>query len=453
MDNFIVNKEDDFEKLLNKKYHFQSLLQLSYVNKLLSIKELEKIQVQLVENLTEIVGYYTKQRSSSVKNEIAEKLMLSLCYKLGVSLKNKKSLRQQIGLIKNEELKFLINEGEKLLHDKVDTCKNLLQHVKETRIQTENYAYLDTIDYGIPLFFQEYDVRFASHETPGSIDYPLAIDEFCLTGIQYIEDYLKKLILENKFCSYFSSVEIEALLKGFSSNSEHMLINIFQLVFTNCLGLALVGKVIKSLDITNKNREYLKNMLYGLSGEQLSRLLGEALDKLCNELNISDKILIQYMSETLYQIEQSISINIETDTLEKIFITLNKSENTFLKYVDGKSLDNISFRNMANEVRDCSQVKDKIGIIREEVHSLEDLVDLLGAECIFGDEFFHVFKALDAFEIALLIKRISNDEIWDDEYGTESEKEWHEKLKIYLESLECSKKEELIRMAQGIDML
>lgn len=453
MNNFIINKENNLEKILNKKYHFQSLLQLSYKNKLLSVIELEKIQVQLVETLTETVGYYTKQRSSSVKNEIAEKLMLSICYTLGISLKNKKSLRQQIGLLKNDELKFLISDGEKLLNDKVDKCKKLLQLVKETRIQTENYAYLDTIDYGIPLFFEEYDVRFASHETPGSIDYPLSVDKFCLTGIEYIEDYLKKLLLENKFCSYFSSREIEDLLKGFSSNSEHMLINIFQIVLTNYLGLTLIGKVGKSLDITRENRAYLKNMLFGLSRKQLNRLLSEALCKLCNELGISDKILIQYMSETLYQIQQHIIINIETDTLENIFITINKADNTFLKYVDGKSLDNINFRNMINEIRDCSQVKDKIGIIREEIHSLEDLVDLLSAECVFGDEFFHIFKALDTFEIALLIKRISNDEIWDDEYGTESEKEWHEKFKIYLDGLDEVKKEEIINMAKGIDMV
>lgn len=453
MDRFIISKEDDLKKLLNKKYHFQSLLQLSYANKLLSIGELEKIQIQLVETLKEIIGCYTKQKSSSVKNEVAEKLVLSICYTLGIYLKDKEKLERQVGLIKYKSLKLLHKDGEKLLNDKVYECKKLLQIVKETRIQTENYAYLDTIDYGIPLFFEEYDVRFASHETPGSIDYPLAFDEFSLTGIEYIEEYLKKLILENKFCSYFSYIEIEALLKGFFHNSEHILINIFKLVLTNCLGLTLIGQVGNSLEITREKRVYLKNMLEDLSKEQINKLLEEALEQLCSELCISDRSLIQYMRKSIYQIAQSIIINIETDTLENIFITLNKSEKNFLKYVDGKSLDNSSFRNITNEIRDCRYVKDKVGIIREEIHSLEDLVDILGAECIFGDEFFYIFQTLKDFEIALLIKRISNDEIWDNDYGTEGEKQWHEKLKIYLENLDYAKKEEIIDMAQGIDIV
>ena len=52
-------------------------------------------------------------------------------------------------------------------------------------IKTENYAYNDTVGYGIPLFFKEYKSEFEAHNTPGSIDYPLFQDKMELVGVEY----------------------------------------------------------------------------------------------------------------------------------------------------------------------------------------------------------------------------------------------------------------------------
>ncbi|QGU95395.1 hypothetical protein GOM49_10100 [Clostridium bovifaecis] len=452
MDNFIINKEYAFKNLLSEEHYFQSLLQVLHSNDLLSIGEIEGIQLQLVDILTETVGYYTKNKSSSVRVEVAEQIMLSIYYTLGLFLKNQSTIKESITLIEEKGIRYLFARGEKILKAKVDECQGLLDIVKETRLEIENYAYIDTIDYGIPLFFKEYDIRFASHETPGSIDYPLSIDEMKLAGIEYMNDYLNKVILENKFCSYFDIAEIEALLKGFNKNFKHMLINIFQLVLTNYLGCILTGKGGRSLEITKGDRVYLKSIMENLSQAGLERLISEAAEKLCQELFIEDKNLIEYINRTVCNILPEVKIYIETDTLKNIFITLSKSEKDVLKYEDGKSLDDSSFRSITEEIRDCSKVEDKIEIITEEIHSLKDLVDVLSADCIFDNEFIDIFKALDDFEIALLVKNTSNDEVFNTDYGTESEKEWHGKLKVYLEGLDDMKKKEIISISQGIDI-
>ncbi|MGY0373341.1 DUF6179 domain-containing protein [Clostridium sp. JNZ J1-5] len=450
MDNFIINSEYDFENLLSKEHYFQSLLKVSNSNNLLNIKEIEGIQLQVVNILTETVGYYTKNKSSSVRVEIAEQIMLSIYYTLGLFLKNQSTVKKSIILIKEKEIKYLFAQGEKILKDKVDECERLLEIVKETRLKTENYAYIDTIDYGIPLFFKEYDIRFASHETPGAIDYPLAIDERDLVGVEYIEDYLNKMIFENKFCSYFDSSEIEALLKGFNQDSNHMLINIFQLVFTNYLGCILAGKEESSLEIVKGDRSYLKSIMKNLSQAESMRLILGAAEKLSQKLLIKDKSFTEYINKTACKIAHEIKRYIETDTLENIFITLNKPERNVLKYEDGKSLDDSKFRNITEEIRDCNRVEDKIEIIREEFHSLKDFIDVFSSDCIFDDEFIDIFKALDDFEVALLIKSISNDKVLDAYYGTESEKEWHEKFNKYLESLDDTKRGEIIKISQEI---
>jgi hypothetical protein len=140
------------------------------------------------------------------------------------------------------------------------------------------------------------------------------------------------------------------------------------------------------------------------------------------------------------------------DKLEKVFITLKLAEDNIFKYEDGETLTNSEFRKITEEIRACITVEEKIRIIREEIHSLKDLVDTLGADCIFENEYMELFRALDKFEIALLIRATSTNKAFDNEYGTESEKEWQRKLKEYLQGLDAAEGIEILRMAEGIEV-
>lgn len=452
MESFIINQEESLKGLISKEHYFQSLLQIAHSNNLLSIRELEIIQLQMFELLTEIIGYYTRDESSSVREEVAEQIILSLCYTLGLCLKEQQSINESLELLKNTKLKQLFTEGEKILKAKVELCKSLLNTVYETRLKAETLAYTDTIDYGIPPFFKEYDTRFESHGNPGSIDYPLAVDVVNLVGVEYLEEYLNRLILENKFCALFDTEEIEALLKGFNKDYAHMLINVFQLVLTNYIGCILNGKVGTSLDISEGDRGYIYSMTKDLPEKMLEKLILMAVEKLCDNLCIDDEVLIKYIKKSVFEIIPQIENAIKIDKLERVFISLKKSKENLLKYEDGESLRNSSFRQITEEIRACHRVEEKIEIIIDEIHSLKDLVDVLGADCIFDEEFIEVFKALEDFEIALLIKATSTSKAFDNEYGTESEKEWQGKLREYLDNLNALRKEELLRMSEGIEV-
>ncbi|MDD7793431.1 DUF6179 domain-containing protein [Clostridium sp. 'White wine YQ'] len=451
MGNYIVSKENFSEELLSDEHYLQSLLHVLYTKELLSIKEIENIQTQLFSILTETLGYYTRNESYSVRVEIADKIMLSIYYTIGLFIKNNSTIKGSKTLFNEKGMKYLFEEGEKLIRLKYDECKSLLNHIQETKLNTMNYAYNDTIDYGLPLFFDEYDIRFSSHEAAGSIDYPLANDEMKLVGIEYMEDYLNKINMENHFCLNFDIFQIESLLKGFHKNSYHMLINIFQLVLVNYLGVILTQKKEKSLDITKNDREYIKESIQKLSKDDFIKHIIEAKDKMIKELSIENKCLIDYITETILKVIPDIENGLRTDTLESIFITPDKSQDEGIRYEDGESVENDIFKCITEEIRDCNNVEDKIKIIREEFHSLKDLIDVLGADCIFGDEFIHVFKALDDFEIALLFKNTPQGEFMDSDYGTESEREWHEKLKVYLDSFDEDRKIEIIRISQGVE--
>lgn len=452
MSNFIINKEDALQGTLSKEHYLQSLLQILYSNNLLGINDFERIQLQLIDILTETVGYYTKDESSSVKEETAIQILSSIYYTIGLFLKSQPNVKEAIKTIRTEDVKLLFTQGEMILKTKVVECKRLYEIVQETRLKIENQAYKDTLDYGILLFFKEYDIRFASQETPGSIDYPLAVSEEDLVGIEYIEDYLNKVLLENKFCACFEDNEVEALLRGYNKDSNQMLINIFKLVLTNYIGCTLIGKTGKSLDISENEQIYLLSILKNRSQVELENLLNIAEEKICYQLCIEDKNLIGYINKTICMIAREIKVHLEMNTLKNLFITLNWSEEQKPKFEDGKSLEDKAFRQITEEIRYCKEVGEKVEIIREELHSLRDLMDVFGADCIFDDEFTDIFKTLSDFELALLMKHISNETGWGNDYGTESQKEWQEKFKEYFETLNDEKKKEIVRMSYEIEI-
>lgn len=449
MNNKIINKEDLLESQLNDEHYLQSLLQVLHLNRFLTIEELENIQLQILNILTETLGYYTRNESSSVRVEVADKIMLSIYYTIGLSLKKEAHIKAQVSNIKQLKIKKLFNDGEEIIKEKVKECENLLKQVHETRLETINYAYVDTLEYGLPLFFKEYDSRFGAHETQGSIDYPLGYDEMKLVGVEYIEDYLKKIDMENKFCSYFKQEDIEALLKGFNVQSHHLLINIFTLVLMNALGCSLAGKEITKLDINEGDRIYLKNKLE--NSHDFNKSIYDGTEKIIKSLSIENENMIEYIKIVIEKLIPDIKISLENDKLEMIFLSLDKSVDNNIEYEDGESLDNSIFKEITEEIRDCEDVEEKIEIIREEFHSLKDLVDVLGADCIFEDEFIEVFKVLDDFGIALLLKEISNEYDYHD-HGTESEKEWHGKLYQYLDIIDSKRKEEIMKLSKGVNV-
>lgn len=448
MNKVIINNPDRIEELLNQEYYFQSLLQYAYSNNLLNKEQFENIQIQIIGILKELVGYYTMGESTSVRVEVAESLLLSIYYTISLFLKNSFKAIESIDLIKKNNIKEIFNKGQKLLKVKFNECTTLLEYITKTKILIKNYAYIDTMEYGIPLFFKEYNFRYESHEVPGSIDYPLANYEINLAGVEYIERYLKNLYLENLFCSNFNFKDIDELLNGYDKKSYHLLINVFKIVLTNSIGSILLNRSAKNLLITSSDKIYIEYKLKDLSEAQLKDNILMAIEKICSEFSIDNQELINYLNNISVEISHEININ----KIDQIFITPNNEKENIIKYKDRKSIKNNLFRYVTEEIRTCNTVEDKIKIIKEDIHSLRDLVDVLGADCIFEHEFYKVFNSLEDIEIALLIKYLPSNKDLDSDYGTESEKEWHEKLKEYLDYIDDYRKKNIMSLSNKIEI-
>ena len=82
----------------------------------------------------------------------------------------------------------------------------------------------------------------------------------------------------------------------------------------------------------------------------------------------------------------------ENNSLDKIIImdSLDEGYNKVI-YKKGKKLDDDKFREIVNEITLCFDVDSKIEVIKAEILSLEDFIDVLKADCIFENEYRTIF--------------------------------------------------------------
>lgn len=445
---YFIKKEN-----LNPISYFQSILQEAYRLKLLTDSELKNIQLESIRLLAKETERYTGGESSSVKIETAQSIMQSIFYSIGFYLKSLPNVDISIEVLKQKTLLEMHKYGKELIEIQFNNAKKLLYAIQNDGIVTDNCAYNDTIQNGVPIFFSTYDIEFAAHDTPASIDYPLSNDNMDLVGIEYIYNYLQKLFIENQFCKNFTEDEIRCLLRGYNDNYEDLLINIFELVLTNVVGSVLLNKNAIQLNIEPLNRKYLQQKFMNLSKDKLDTILEDAYTQIYEEFNISDTLSQKYIYLTVVNLSSRLKNALENNQLESIFVSLKENHTQpALLFEDGEKIDDELFRSITDEIRECRYVSDKIAIIQRKIHSITDLADILEGYCIFDDEFTEVFKSLGDMELALLLKKIPRYVVDSDLHFTEDEKEWHGRLSCFLEEIDLTRRESIKGLSEKISL-
>lgn len=437
---------------LSEQHYFQSILLYAEKLKLLTNEEIESVKlqcIQLLENQTEL---FTGGNSSSVKVETAQSIMLSIFYCIGIFLKSFSDTDICISEIKHKPLSYMYKEGRKLTENYINRAKDLLKAVELSRIDTGNEAYNNTIDEGISSFFSDYNADFSAHYTQASIDYPLGNDKMNLDGIEYINDYLSKLLLENEFCKKFSSRDIYSVMKSYSPDFEDLLINIFQRVLINALGCILLNKNPLKLNIEAGDIKNLQENMETFSEEQLYIQLQKTTQKLFEQLNIINIELQKYILLNLKDITKSLKNALENDQLNAVFVSFKENERkSTLKFQDGHKIEDELFRNVSDEIRQCRFVSDKIAIIKKSIHSIIDLKDIFEASCIFEEEFNKVYDSLGNMELALLLKMISFDQHNFNIDNIEIESQWQGLLASYLKEMDYDRRNDIIELYNTIN--
>lgn len=443
MNNKLAKAKLSDNRNLSSDEYFKKLIEELVDNNILTEKELENILYRRIELLKEKLTYYTRNESSSISEEEAENILEGIDYTLGLYFKSL-NIEKSVDVLRKSELSNSLKEGEKIIKAKFEKNKVLFKKLKENRLMVNNYSYDDTMEYGLSVFFSKYEMFFKPHEGEGSIDYQIPVDILMYKGIEYIEKYLCILIYESELCNKFKSDELIGLLKNYDSHYEELLINVFQIVLFNILGRVLCGKTLKGLSLNNNDILQIQNDLSNLSKDEVTLRLIKAFKEGMAKLKIDNKELIDYGALLIGKEINCVYMNISENTLQNIFVIYKKKEERKkIRYTDGNKLKDSKFREYTKMIRDNKSMNEKLEIIINNFKSLNDIVDMLESECLFGEEYEVFFRSIPEIYKVLLLKYM------DIQY---SEGEYDEEWCIALKKNICNlNKEELAYYKNKVD--
>jgi hypothetical protein len=381
--------------------YLQSLLNEALTEGELDSGELEGIQMQVLRLLAAAVERYNRFESSSVPVEAAQAIAESIFYTTGLALKLM-PIPSALASLKSGQIETLYRDGCRIMQTKLHTARHLYRILQETKIQTENESYNATIE-GIQSFFELYNPDFEAHESPADIDYQLANPVQGLTGVEYMLQYLENLHLENQFCAMFDPKALHEVLIGYDAGYRDLLVNLFMQALQNALGCVLLQKDIMSLRIDSADIKKLQGMLQKhMNG--LPALLNRAAEQMIRGLAIENADLQKYIFQTLPELSARLR-NAAVQNALDLFFPLRCPEAQAIRFSMGIKMENDKYRKMLDELSSCRYTQDRLSIIKEHIHSLADMEDLL-SDGNFGEpDTFAVLDLLGDMEIAVLMSR------------------------------------------------
>ncbi len=469
-----MNRPSDLEKhrYLDKRrldsHHFTlSLLQNAHRLGLIDKAGMDSIQSQVMDLLAAAIRLYTRGESTSVKNETAQGIMLSLFYAMDACLRSPGHPDEALEQLQARGLASIHSQGLAILESCLLDTRRIYENLLQQRLKVANLAYQSTLEEALPDFFNHYDVRFAAHETMASIDYPLLLDDMKVSGVFYIRKYLQTLTVENSFCRRYSTKEVKNLLTAYGRtyriNINEALINIFEIVATNAMFSLLAGNPAQQLSISKAQLESLYQVLSAADESGRLEMLGAQAELLLvwpgasqDDYNLTPDEpwaapvpvpgLKQLLEHLLTLIMPRLNRALEFGNLENVVIVSSKAaapDAPRIVFNAGIKMDDDSFRELIGDIMACRDGAQKAALITGRSQSLADFIDILEADCLFEGEYQALYARLGEMELALLARILFVEEIRSDgegfclrpEAGQAFDYPWQAELSFFLQNL------------------
>ena len=390
---------------LSSAHYFQSLLEQAYMSGMLSDIQIEKIQFDCLSLLEKQTERYNSGDSGSVRVEVAQNLLASIMFTIGVWLKTYPSPDEAVAAMQKEGMYVLCQNGRGRIDRLIKSAKMIHSAITGNLAQTENVFYRSTIVDGIKGFFKLYYPEFAAQEIHITADYPVHHLMERLLGIEFIKKYLECIYYENLFCAQFPAEHVHHLLYGYDEHYDQLLFNIYEPVLSAAIGCILSGGDVHRLEMAPSSIRILSDLFRGQTRIEIEEILMEGVDQLCALLGLS-KSLKRYLNGSLPQIAAVIENAVLLQTLDRVFILPKYPENNMkLIFYFGEKMDDEKYRKVLEEIMQCRYLTDKIALIKSEIHSLADLEDILLDAELCEEEILGILSELNPAEIAALVKK------------------------------------------------
>lgn len=374
------------------------------------------------------LGKAAHGESTSAPTEAADALMDGIGYCVDLALRAAASVEESIVLLQTCSIETLYQRGAKLLNERANACSALLSRVRATRTKTVNTGYRIALDQSLPVLLREWGGDPFPHDFAVILEYPLAIEDK-QSGIPGVYAYLAAFALENRFCAHFSD-GLDTLLADYARQNRatpaDAYVNLFTIALQNLLLCGLLRRDGMTLFATDVDT--LQDKLAALSPSLREQAILYVTDTLLAACAFENERLDAYVRAAACQFSASITAHNLTA------LAVISRADAPLQHTDGARMSDDAFLDVANEILLCDSVASKIRILRDEVRSLDDLCDLLDADCVFDDEFPAVFASFDAATAALLLTRASAD-LKDGVLLPQTETEWQLRLIRFVNGL------------------
>ncbi len=307
---------------LDERNYFKTLIEEAYKNQMITENDIVNLQMQSLQLLDEKIYKYNGGDSSSIRKEAAKDISDSNNYTISIYLKTFKNPDKALKEIQEKGLKIAYQEGRKKIDRMLNIIRLMYIKVKQNKLNIENDTYNDTIIGRIQGFLKIYDLDFESQDIKITADYPLYNNLIGkLDGVEFIQEYLNSIYLENTFYKKFSEEKIKYLLYGYSHDYKELIINIFEIVLLETIGCKLAKRDIKDLSISIDELDDIYGMLRDKEKIEIKQKIYEAYQEINNELLLDNEQLQEYIEKKLGSIVEMIINGVEKNILDKVFIT------------------------------------------------------------------------------------------------------------------------------------
>ena len=130
---------------------------------LLDETDLARIQAGLMETLSEVIGYYSDNKSTSIQTDKAKVFGQSILFNVDAHLLTLGDHHAAIEELRNKKLNELYGRGYILSRKRFEDAKVLYARARYTRLKDGSAEYNKTLDVKLKNYFADYDARFTAH--------------------------------------------------------------------------------------------------------------------------------------------------------------------------------------------------------------------------------------------------------------------------------------------------
>lgn len=245
----------------------------------LSLREYQRIQGEMMALVQKQARLWTGGEGGSLPVEVAEMLLGSILYIMGLEVKYG-ALEEGLVRLKTQGAGEIFDKGLERVRRRVRICRHRWQYLKGQLFETSNRLYNDTVKRGLGGFFKLYDPALDALALHITADYTPCLGRPEEGGIEFIESYLSRLEAENAFCRCFLPERGEMLLENVLLEVEEGTVNLFEQFLLGALVCILAGenprKLVVSAEGCAEVEKKLQEQGYGLVQEGWKKL-GEGL--------------------------------------------------------------------------------------------------------------------------------------------------------------------------------